>query len=36
MADTAQLVEAICKLIETGPVPIPLMNHGAEEAAAWP
>jgi hypothetical protein len=26
----------ICKLIETSPVPIPitLMNHGAEEAAA--
>jgi len=36
MADTAELIEAICKLIETSPVPIPitLMNHGVDEAAA--
>jgi hypothetical protein len=36
MANTMELVETICKLIETGPVPIPitLMNHGVDEAAA--
>ena len=35
MANTAELIEAICKLIETSPVPIPitLMNHGVEDAA---
>jgi hypothetical protein len=36
MADTAELIGTICKLIETSPVPIPitLMNHGVEDAAA--
>ena len=36
MASTAELVETICKLVETSPIPIPitLMNHGIEEAAA--
>ena len=36
MANTAELVEAICTLIETSTVPIPitLMNHGVEETAA--
>ena len=36
MANTAELVEAICKLIETSQVPIPitLMNHEVEETAA--
>jgi hypothetical protein len=36
MANTMELVETICKLIETSPVPIPttLMNHGVDEAAA--
>ena len=36
MANTAELIETICRLIETSPVPVPitLMNHGAEEAAA--
>src|SRR5271163_2760481 len=36
MANMAELIEAICKLIETSPVPIPitLMNHGVDEAAA--
>lgn len=31
-----ELVEAICKLVETSPVPVPiaLMNHGVDEAAA--
>jgi hypothetical protein len=35
MANTAQLIEAICKLIKTGQIPIPitLMNHGVEEVA---
>ena len=36
MASTNELIVTICKMIETSPVPIPitLMNHGAEEAAA--
>jgi hypothetical protein len=36
MANTAQLIEMICKVIETSQVPIPiaLMNHGVDEAAA--
>src|SRR5208337_2802430 len=36
MASTAELIETICNLIETNPVPIPitLMNHGIDEAAA--
>jgi hypothetical protein len=36
MANTAQLIKAICKLIETSPAPVPitLMNHGVDEAAA--
>ena len=36
MASTMELVEAICKLVETSPVPVPitLMNHGVDEAAA--
>ena len=36
MATTAELIETICKLIETSPVPIPItmMNYGVEEAAA--
>ncbi len=36
MANTEELIKAICKLIETGPLPIPitLMNHGVDEAAA--
>jgi len=36
MANTAELIETICKLIESSPVPIPitLMNHGVDEAAA--
>ena len=36
MANTAELITAICKLIETSAVPIPitLMNHGVDEAAA--
>jgi hypothetical protein len=35
MANTAQLIEMICKVIETSSVPIPitLMNHGVDEAA---
>ena len=35
MANTEELIETICKLIETSPVPIPitLMNHGVDEAA---
>jgi hypothetical protein len=36
MANTGELIAAICKVIETSRVPIPitLMNHGVEEAAA--
>jgi hypothetical protein len=36
MANTRELVAAICKVIETSPVPIPItfMNHGVDEAAA--
>jgi hypothetical protein len=36
MANTAQLIEAICKLIHTSQVPIPitLMNYDVEEVAA--
>lgn len=36
MADTAELAIAISRLIETSPVPVPikLMNHSVEEAAA--
>jgi len=36
MANTAQLIEAICKIIRSSQVPIPitLMNHEVEEAAA--
>jgi hypothetical protein len=36
MANTAQLIEAICKVIRTShiPIPITLMNHDVEEAAA--
>jgi hypothetical protein len=36
MANTAQTIKAICKLIQTSPVPIPitLMNHGFDDAAA--
>jgi hypothetical protein len=36
MANTAQTIKAICKLIELSPVPIPitLMNHGIDDAAA--
>jgi hypothetical protein len=36
MATTAELIETICKMIETNPTPIPitLMNHGVEETAA--
>ena len=36
MADTPELVEAICAMIKARavPVPITLMNHGVDEAAA--
>ena len=36
MAHTQQLVETIAKLIKAGtaPIPITLINHGVEEAAA--
>jgi hypothetical protein len=36
MANTEQLIEAICRVIELSPNPIPiaLMNHGVEDAAA--
>jgi hypothetical protein len=36
MANFGELIEAICMLIKSSPVPIPttLMNHGVEEAAA--
>jgi hypothetical protein len=36
MANTEQLIEAICRVVELSPHPIPiaLMNHGVEEAAA--
>src|ERR1700678_1802584 len=36
MADTAELVEAICTMIQASavPVPITLTNHGLDEAAA--
>lgn len=36
MANTAELVEAIYKLIASSPAPIPitLMNHGVDETAA--
>jgi hypothetical protein len=36
MANTEQLIEAICRVVELSPNPIPiaLMNHGVEEAAA--
>ena len=35
MPNTTQLIQMICKVIETSPVPIPiaLMNHGVDEAA---
>jgi hypothetical protein len=36
MANFGELIEAICMLIKSSPVPIPttLMNHGVGEAAA--
>jgi hypothetical protein len=36
MANTEQLIEAICRVVELSPNPIPiaLMNHGVDEAAA--
>jgi hypothetical protein len=36
MANTAELVQAICELIKATAVPIPitLMNHGVDETAA--
>jgi hypothetical protein len=36
MANTEELVEAICSVIQASSIPIPisLMNHGVEEAAA--
>jgi hypothetical protein len=36
MANTEQLIEAISRVVELSPNPIPiaLMNHGVEEAAA--
>ena len=36
MANTRELIAAICKVIETSPLPIPItfMNHGVDEAAA--
>jgi hypothetical protein len=36
MADTAELVEVICAVMKAGAVPLPitLMNHGLDEAAA--
>ncbi len=36
MANTAELVQAICSLIEIGTIPVPIefMNHGVEETAA--
>ena len=36
MANTAELIETICKVIETSTVPIPIafMNHGVDETAA--
>jgi hypothetical protein len=36
MANTAELVQAICELIKASAVPIPitLMNHGVDETAA--
>ena len=36
MANTPQLIAAICKVVEMSgvPVPITLMNHGVDEAAA--
>jgi hypothetical protein len=36
MANTAQLIEAICKIIRSSEIPIPitLMNHEVEEAAS--
>jgi hypothetical protein len=36
MANTGQLIEAIFKVIELSPDPVPiaLMNHGVDEAAA--
>jgi hypothetical protein len=36
MANIEQLIEAICRVVELSPNPIPiaLMNHGVEEAAA--
>jgi hypothetical protein len=36
VANTTQLIQMICKVIETSPVPIPitLMNHRVDEAAA--
>jgi hypothetical protein len=36
MANRTQLIKTICEVIETSPVPIPitLMNHGVDEAAA--
>jgi hypothetical protein len=36
MANIEQLIEAICRVVELspGPIPIALMNHGVEDAAA--
>jgi hypothetical protein len=36
MVNTQELIAAICKVIETSPVPVPIafMNHGVDEAAA--
>ena len=36
MAETAELAFAICQLVNSSPVPVPitLMNHGADDAAA--
>jgi hypothetical protein len=35
MANTAELIETVCKLIEISPLPIPiaLMDHSVEETA---
>ena len=35
MANTAELVETICKMIGTSPIPLPITfaNHGVEEVA---
>jgi hypothetical protein len=36
MVNTQELIAAICKVIKTSPVPVPIafMNHGVDEAAA--